>query len=129
MSICHLCNTSTPTVSDRLQLFKASWLTVGVWRDATEVIKKRFTIEWRAPASLHVGTSQTHLACALNDLAWMHRWKDAVVTEASVTPIRPIIPLAVLAIWDPKPHVSWSGQRPGPGNNVWDTIDTMVDIC
>lgn len=29
--------------------------------------------------------------------------KDAVVTEASVTPIRPVIPLAALAIWDPKP--------------------------
>lgn len=29
--------------------------------------------------------------------------KDAVVTEASVPPIRPVIPLAALAIWDPKP--------------------------
>lgn len=56
----------------------------------------------------------------------MDRWKDAVVTEASVTPIRPIIPLAALAIWDPKPYLSCSGQSPGLGYNVWHTIDTMV---
>lgn len=51
--------------------------------------------------------------------------KDAVVTEASVTPIRPIIPLAALAIWDPKPYLSWSGWSSGPGYNVLDTIGTM----
>ena len=56
----------------------------------------------------------------------MDRWKDAVVTEASVTPMRPIIPLAALAIWNPKPYLSWSGQGPGHGYNVLDTIDTMV---
>lgn len=55
----------------------------------------------------------------------MGRRKDAVVTEASVTPIRPIIPLAALAIWDPKPYLSWSGRSPGLGYNVLDTIDTM----
>lgn len=58
----------------------------------------------------------------------MGRRKDAVVTEASVTPIRPIIPLAALAIWDPKPYLSWSGWSPGLGYNVLDTIDTMVNL-
>lgn len=55
----------------------------------------------------------------------MGRRKDAVVTEASVTPIRPIIPLAALAIWDPKLYLSWSGRSPGLGHNVLDTIETM----
>lgn len=55
----------------------------------------------------------------------MGRRKDAVVTEASATPIRPIIPLAALAIWDPKPYLSWSGRSSGLGYNVLDTIDTM----
>lgn len=56
----------------------------------------------------------------------MDRWKDAVVTEASVTPVRPIIPLAALAIKDPKPYLSCSGQSAGLGYNVWDTIGSVV---
>jgi len=55
----------------------------------------------------------------------MGRRKYAVVTPASVTPIRPIIPLAALALWDPKPSLSLSGQISGLGYNVLDTIDTM----
>lgn len=58
----------------------------------------------------------------------MDRRKDAVVTEASVTPIRPIIPLAALAIGDPKPYLSWSGRSPGLGYNVLNTIDTIVSL-
>lgn len=54
----------------------------------------------------------------------MGRRKDAVVTEASVTPIRPIIPLAALAIWDPKPYLSWSGWSTGHRYKVLNTIDT-----
>lgn len=56
----------------------------------------------------------------------MGRRKDAVVTEASVTPIRPIIPLAALAIWDPKPRVSWSGWSAGLRHNVLGTIATVM---
>lgn len=39
----------------------------------------------------------------------MGRRKDAVVTEASVTPNRPVMPLAALAIWDPKLYLSRAG--------------------
>ena len=38
----------------------------------------------------------------------MGRRKDAVVTGASVASIRPIIPLAALALWNLKPCLSWS---------------------
>lgn len=56
----------------------------------------------------------------------MGRWKDAVVTVASVTHIRPIIPPAALAIWDSKPYLSWSGWSSGLGYNVLDTADTSI---
>ena len=57
----------------------------------------------------------------------MGRWKDAVVTGASAAPIRPIIPLAALAICSPKPCLSWSGWSSGLGYNVLDTID-ITDV-
>lgn len=55
----------------------------------------------------------------------MGRRKDAVVTEASVTPIRPIIPLAALAIWDPKPYLSWTGRSCSPAYNAFGAVETM----
>lgn len=56
----------------------------------------------------------------------MGRRKDAVVTEASVTPIRTVIPLAALAIWDPKPYLSLSGWSCGVGSNTIDAIDVIM---
>lgn len=55
----------------------------------------------------------------------MGRRKDAVVTGASAAPIRPIIPLAALAICGHKPYLSWSGWSSGLGYNVLGTIDTI----
>lgn len=52
--------------------------------------------------------------------------KDAVVTEASVTPIRPVIPLATLAIWDPKPYLSWLGLSTAVGHDTIGTIDVIM---
>lgn len=85
-----------------------------VWLDATEVISL-MRCYWMTRARTQPSIWALFLSTPGVCTTWlrlngqMGGRKDAVVTEASVTPIRPVMPLAALAIWDPKPCLSWSG--------------------